>query len=422
MFALVDCNSFFASCERVFRPDLKNTPVIVLSNNDGCVIARTEEAKLLKIPMCAPYFKIKQVCKNNNVKVFSSNFSLYSNFSDRVMKTLNTFTPRLEVYSVDEAFLDLTGMEHLGWHVLGEQIKKTVEKNIGIPVSVGIAPTKTMAKIANHIAKKHKNYDGVCELVKQEDQDFALSLMDVEDIWGVGKSYALKLKRLGISSAKEFRDYKNEKMIKKLFTKVGLQKKMELKGICCFSLNTNIIKKKEIMVSRSFGANVYSKDVLKSSIANYITSAAHKLRKQKSICTVLEVFIRTNPHDDLPQYYVLDNLKFYSGTSDTLKLIKSSHKLVDKMFKLGHGYKKAGVRLKGLYDQEERQIDFFSKKCEQDNDEIMKVIDKINLKEGKEIIKSLACGVNNIAYKMRQDYRSPCYLTAWKDIPKAYCK
>lgn len=246
MIALVDCNSFFCSCERLFRPDLKNVPVIVLSNNDGCAIARTNEAKRLGIKMGDPYFKIRDLCKEKGVAVFSSNFSLYTNVSDRVMRTLATLTPTLQIYSVDEAFLCLEGIRENELADYGRHIKETIEKEVGIPVSVGIAPTKTMAKIANFIGKRSDKAKGVVVLNEKRLQDIALERVGVSDIWGIGRANAKKLESLGIKNAKQFRDYKNETYIKKILTKVGLQTKQELAGISCFPIEIEIEKKKKL--------------------------------------------------------------------------------------------------------------------------------------------------------------------------------
>jgi DNA polymerase V len=249
-FALIDCNSFYCSCERVFRPDLKDMPVIVLSNNDGCAVARTNEAKALGIKMGEPYFKIKEICKNNNVAVFSSNFSLYTNLSDRVMKVISKNCPQVEVYSIDEAFADMKGIRNVTEHAT--RLRSTIMQNVGIPTSIGLAPTKVLAKIANHIAKRSLKANGVVNLNEKRLQDIALKMVEVGDIWGVGRANSQKLKMMGIHTAYDFREFKNERIIQKVFTKVGLQIKHELMGISCFPLNLNIEDKKEIMCSRTF--------------------------------------------------------------------------------------------------------------------------------------------------------------------------
>ncbi len=276
VFALIDCNSFYCSCERVFRPDLNNKPVIVLSNNDGCAIARTSEAKELGIEMGAPYFQIKEFCKENNVAVFSSNFSLYTDLSNRIMRSLANHCPTIEIYSVDEAFVDFTGIRDLTEH--GIFLKEMLLKNIGIPTSVGIAPTKVLAKIANHIAKKSTKANGVVNLIDEKLQDIALKRVKVEDIWGVGRANTKKLNMLGIHTAYDYREFKNEQLIQKLFTKTGLQIKHELMGISCFPLNEDAANKKEIMCSRTFGYQVIDKNTLKESVANYVTKAAERAR------------------------------------------------------------------------------------------------------------------------------------------------
>lgn len=415
VYALVDCNSFYCSCERIFRPDLWNRPVIVLSNNDGCAIARTTEAKALGIKMGDPYFKIKSLCQKNKVAVFSSNFSLYTNISDRVMNTLKKLCPQLDVYSIDEAFCDLTGIKDYTTH--GKLLKETIYQNIGIPVGVGIGPTKVLAKIANRIAKNSKKANGVVSLMDEKFQDIALKMTPVSDIWGVGQASAQKLAQLGIKTAYEFKIFDNEKLIQKIFTKIGLQIKHELMGINCFPLSMEIEKKKEIMCSRTFGATVNDLENLKQSVANYICNAAEKMRRQNSVCTELSVFANTNLFNHSEQFYLYEKIKLQNPTCDSRKLIKSAFDLLDKNFQAGYEYKKAGITLSNFFDSNQFQIDFFSPSDSVRDLRLMQVIDRINYLEGEGTIKIAACGTNDEAWAMNRRFKSPRFTTSWNELP-----
>jgi DNA polymerase V len=414
VFALVDCNSFYCSCERIFRPELKNTPVIVLSNNDGCAIARTTEAKALGIKMGDPYFKIKSFCEKNGINVFSTNFSLYTNISERVMETLRGFAPRLQVYSIDEAFLDLSGMTNLYEH--GQKIKETVYRNVGIPVGVGIAPTKVLAKVANHLAKKSLKANGVVCLMEKRFQDIALERTPVGDLWGIGVRSAEKLNELGIISAKDFRDFEDEALIQGRLTKVGLQIKHELMGIQCFSLELDAERKKEIMCSRTFAQSLCDIESLKECIANYITDACEKLRSQDSLCTQLCVFARTNTHQFSTQSYMYEVVKIKNPTCDTHKMIKYAFELIDRGYRDGVEYKKAGVRLMNFYESTEYQIDFLEVSDQPRDLKLMKTIDRINFLNGSKIIKSMACGTKGISWRMNRQFKSPNYTTKWNEL------
>lgn len=417
VFAMIDCNSFFCSCERLFDPALKDRPVIVLSNNDGCAIARTNEAKALGIKMGDPYFKIKELCRKNSVAVFSSNFSLYTNISERVMNVLKKLGQEIEVYSVDEAWLDITGItdDYLAY---GRVIKETVEREVGIPVGVGIARTKTMSKLANHIAKKSKKSQGVVDLSHGRYWEAALKRVAVGDIWGVGARSAEKLKALGIKSAYDFAYYENDVLIQKLLTKTGLQRKKELKGIRCFNLELDPDKKKVIRSSRTFGAPVYEKQHLKEAVANYITAACEKLRAQQSLCSTLVVFARTSPFKNVPQYYAYEEADLKVATKDTRKLIELGWHLVDKLFKGGYEYKKAGIELHRIVDEGQSQLDFFSKGDSIKDECLMDTIDQVNFYQGGGTVKSMACGVDNKAWRMLRDHKSPRFTTSWYELPK----
>lgn len=419
VFALVDCNSFYCSCERLFRPDLRNRPVGVLSNNDGCFVSRTSELKALGVKMGEPYFKVKNICDKNKVAVFSANFSLYTNLSDRVMATLFEFSPALEVYSVDEAFLDLSGFDEKTIEDYCRHIKETVERNTGIPVGIGIARTKVLAKLANRIAKVDPSTRGVYSVLPPLNLNHALLSVDIGDVWGIGRQSTIKMKMLGIKKAKHLRDYKNDKLIQQEFTKVGRMIQDELREISCFPLNEETPKKKEIMSSRSFGKTVYELAPLRESIASYASLACEKLRKQQSVCQEVEIYIRTNPFKELlPQYARANSIKLDSATCDTRKVIQAAWKLLDEIFINGYEYKKASVKLSKIQDANEHQISFFGGHDTVHDLTIMQTMDKINSRDGHETLKIAACGTNKEAWTMKQVMKSPRYLTGWNDLLK----
>ncbi len=418
IYALVDCNAFFCSCEILFRPDLVGQPVGVLSNNDGCFVSRTKELKRLGVKMGQPYFKVKDLCEKNGVTVFSSNFSLYTNMSDRVMETLSEFTPNLEVYSVDEAFLDLSGFENHNINDYVKKIKTVVEKNTGIPVSIGVGPTKTLAKVANNLAKKSEKSQGIINVLEPRLRDVALKRTKIEDVWGIGKASSAKMKSLGIHNAFDFKDFKNDKLIQKIFTKVGLQRKEELSGCPRFELETRPKKKKQIMCSRTFSQGVFDIESLREGVAHYVSTASEKLRKQDSVCSSVEVFTRTSPFKNVSQYYGFDQRVILSGTSDTRKIIKYAFQALNKLFKAGFEYKKAGVRLTKITDKNQTQMSLFETPDSGDSERLMRAIDFINRKEGPETIKVAACGLKDKAIKLNRNFRSPRYVSGWNQIKK----
>ncbi len=416
--ALIDCNSFYCSCERLFRPDLMNRPVGVLSNNDGCFVSRTNELKRLGVAMGAPYFQVKNICDKNNVAVFSANFSLYTNMSDRVMNTLFEFAPSIEIYSVDEAFLDLTGLDEGSIESYCRNIKKTVEQNTGIPVCVGIARTKVLAKLANRIAKKDESTKGVFSTLKKENLEHALSKSEIGDVWGIGRQSNIKFKILGIKTAKQLRDYQNSYLIQKQFTKVGRMIQDELREISCFPISDEVPKKKEIMSSRTFGSPVFEKSSLRESLASYAGLACEKLRKQNSVCQEVEIYIRTNPFKEIPQYVKSISITLESATCDTRKIIKEAFTLLDEIFVSGYEYKKAAIKLSKIQDKDEYQISLFGKNDSQEDLILMNLMDKINARDGDETLKVAACGTNKKAWFMKQTLKSPRYVTGWSELLK----
>ncbi len=416
IFALVDCNSFYCSCERLFRPDLRARPVGVLSNNDGCFVSRTNELKALGVPMGAPYFQYKNICEKHKVAVFSANFSLYTNMSDRVMNTLFNFTPSLEVYSVDEAFLDLSGFDQKTILEYCCHIKDTVERHTGIPVGIGIARTKVLAKVANKIAKKNASAKGVFSVLNKSTREDALKNFPIEDIWGIGRQNSIKMKALGIHKAILLRDYKNDYMIQKQFTKIGRMIQDELREISCFPINLETPKKKEIICSRSFGVPIFDLPSLRESVACYASLACEKLRKQESVCGEIEVLIHTNPHKDVPQYAKAQKLKLASPTCDTRKIIRAAWSLLDDIFLSGFEYKKALIRLSHIQDASEHQISLFGENDTSDDLALMQTMDRINAREGHEMLKVAACGTNKEAWYMKQILKSPRYVSGWSEI------
>lgn len=414
VFALVDCNSFYCSCERVFQPSLNNKPVIVLSNNDGCAVARTDEAKALGIEMGAPFFKIKDLCHKNNVSVFSSNYTLYGDMSRRVMTLLSEFTPELEVYSIDEAFLSLKGFSR-NLTDYGIEIKSLIKNQTGIPVSIGIAPTKVLAKIANKLSKKGSLKSvGVLSLEKESQITELLKTFPVEDVWGIGRKSAEKLRALRIRTALDLREA-NESMIQKILTIQGRRIVRELKGESCIHLELIEQSKKQIISSRSFGRSVTKIEDLQESIANHVSTAAEKLRRQKSYAKSIIVFIQTNPFKNTPQYYNSGVMNLMTGTSVTNKLIKSSFQILKSIFKDGYEYKKCGVMLVDLYPIKNSQTDLFGLFDTPDEELQMEVLDKINLYHGNGTLKFAACGVNQF-WKMLSEMKSPCYTTRWTEL------
>jgi len=414
MFALVDCNNFYASCERVFRPDLIGKPIVVLSNNDGCVIARSNEAKALGIPMGAPAFMYEDFFKEHNVYVFSANFELYGDMSNRVMNILSEYSPDIEIYSIDEAFLKFEGFERFNLKEYALEIKSKVFKWTGIPISIGIAPTKVLAKVANQIAKKFPEETNGVHIVDSEQKRIkALKWLSVEDVWGIGYQYSKKLKSKGVEKAYHFTQL-NDDMIKKEMKIVGLRIKKELEGQSVLDLEPPAIKK-SISTTRSFETNYTELHQLIERISTFTSVAAEKLRSQNSLCKSMIVFIQTNRHrEDLLQYSKSIEITLPVPTNSTIELAKYAVEGLKKIFKEGCAYKKAGVIL----------YDFVCPNCVQSNlfenintkhNALMKTIDEINAKLGKQKIRLASQDLDRI-WKMRQEKLSPCYTTRLSDI------
>lgn len=411
MVALVDCNSFYCSCEKIFRPDLRNKPVVVLSNNDGAAIAFTKEAKALGFgQMCEAFFKVRDRVKQHNVAVFSSNYSLYDDISKRVMNVLREFSPKVEVYSVDEAFVEVEGDENFDFEAWGRKVRAEIFRKVGMPVGVGISRTKVLAKVSNKLSKKH---NGVCALITDAQIDQALKDFPVRDIWGIGVRSASKLSIFNIKTALELKRFPDEKLIQKHLTKVGREIQDELRGINCLSLESPD-DKKNTGNSRSFGYDVYTKDELREALAQFVSNASRKLRAQNSVCYSLTAFIHTNPFKPGPQYYGIDSIRFTSGTSDVVKLIRGAHEVLDHIYRPGFGYKKGGILLNHIVPRNECQIDLFTEDSS-DNEHLNNVVDMINKKYGPQTVKSGACGINQ-AWKTIHAYKSRHFTTEFNDL------
>ena len=413
MIALVDCNNFYASCERVFRPHLNGVPIVVLSNNDGCVIARSNEAKALKIPMGAPAFKFEKFFEENKVQVFSSNFALYGDMSSRVMNILAGLSPEQEVYSVDECFLDFTGSEtYVDLQEHGLHMRKKVLQWTGIPVSMGFAPTKALSKVANKIAKKfHDRTKGVYIMDSEEKRIKALRWTSIDDVWGVGRQYAKKLQALGVNNAYEFTQLPDN-YIRKIMSVVGLRLKKELQGEACLQLE-EIQTKKSIGTTRSFEKSYFKIEEVDERIATFTAVCAEKLRKQGSLCTSMMVFIQTGAFDKTP-ISRRAVVKFSNATSSSIEMVKSARQALKEMFVPGYAYKKAGVMVMDLRPENEEQLHLFQTKNEQ-HKPIMAAMDKLNRKLGQGKIK-LACQDLDRTWKMKQERLSQRYTTELSEI------
>lgn len=415
LFALVDCNNFYVSCERVFNPELIGKPVIILSNNDGCAVARSNEAKALGIKMAVPVFQIKDIIRDNGVQVYSSNYALYGDMSQRVMQTLTRFSPNLEVYSIDEAFLDLNGRQRTNLSDYGREIKETVEKWTGIPVSVGIAKTKTLAKLANQLAKKSKKANGVLDLSNSKYIDQALAAVTVGDVWGVGRKYAAFLKGKGIENALHLRDADDD-FIKKRMGVVGLRLLNELRGVSCYPLEQSPSRRKSVTVSRTFREAITTIDELLEAVAAYVSRGAEKLRQEHSVAGVLIVYVMTNRFKD-DYYYRSVTLKLPVQTNGTLELIGYVHKGLREIYKKGGRYKKAGILLNDLSSETLIQANFFDTVNRPRAKKLMQAVDVINCEMGSGTIESGALGLShNQGWKTSFKRRSQSYTTHWDHL------
>jgi len=419
MIALIDCNNFYVSCERVFQPTLLGRAMIVLSNNDGCAIARSEEAKALGVQMAQPAFMIEEVIKKNNVAVHSSNYTLYDSMSKRVMQIIKERVPRTEVYSIDEIFADLTGMAYCDLREFAKELKQIVTSSTGIPVSVGIAPTKALAKMANRYAKKTRPDEGVFVADSQELIDAMLSFTGVGDIWGIGKQHEVQLKQAGFLTALDFVQKASEEWVRKTLTVKGQRLYNELKGVSCIEWEEERPTRKAICTSKSFGKLITSKGEVKQAVAKFASACAEKLRKEKSCATKIEVFIKTNPHKpNEKQYEPSVTLDLPVATNLTTELIRYAMKGLELIFQAGYKYQKAGVVVKDLVPETVIQLGIFEEKPPEKDKRLMDCLDQVNKTFGKDTVRFGVQGYGK-AWHLKQGNLSPQYTTNLNHIPKA---
>jgi DNA polymerase V len=426
VFALVDCNNFYASCEKLFDPKLKDRPVVVLSNNDGCVVARSAEVKALGIPMGVPWFQIQAEARRYGIVAFSSNYALYADMSNRVVEVLSDFSPNLEVYSIDESFLDLSGMnmraESLAAY--GVEIRQRVADWLGLAVCVGIAPTKTLAKLANHCAKKGlAGADGVCDFTTLNPGALShlFARIDVGEVWGVGRQIKARLAAMGIQTVRQLRDADAE-TIRARFSVVLERTVCELRGESCLDLQEVVPDKQQIMSSRSFGTLVYERADLEEAVASYIAKAAEKLRAQDSLAGGVQVYIRTNVFKpEVPQYQKGVTVPLPEATADTRVLTQWAIRILRRIYRPGFGYHKAGVMLLDLVPAAKRQLALFDSQGgagDARSGKLMAVLDDINQRYGRQSLRLAAEGVER-SWQMRRGNLSPGYTTSWDGLPVA---
>ena len=413
--ALVDCNSFYVSCERLFNPTIEKKPVVVLSSNDGCVISRSVEAKKLGIKMGEPYFKVKKIVKENDVKIFSTNFALYGDISRRVMKTLKQFSPQMEIYSIDEAFLDLSSVRNENLLEHSYKIRKTILKWTGIPTSIGIGSTKTLSKAANYIAKKEKS--GIIDLVNSKKIDEILSKIRISDVWGVGRQLTKFYIKNGINTAYDLKNMHNG-WIKKNTSVFGSRTAMELRGIPCVSLELHEEKRKNCCVSRSFGKKVTKIEDLSEAITKHCLNAAEKIRLDKQTTKKITIFIRTSPFQMGNNYYANSkNVDLPIRTSDSIILIKQALTALESIYKEGYRYQKTGIILSGLKDVNAYNKNLFSTI---NNDEkrikLMQAIDHTNIKYGRDAL-SVAQARLKKRWNIKRQYSSKIDTACFNFLP-----
>ena len=430
MYAIIDCDNCFVSCERVFRPDLIGKPVCVLSNNDGCVVARSNEAKALGIKAGLPYYQLKERFPNDEVIVFSSNYELYGDITDRVMSLVRKASPTFYRYSIDEGFCDLSGMENYDLKKWGEDLSAFIWKATRMPVSIGIASTKTLAKMASHYAKHYKGYKHCCMIGTEDQRIKALEKYEIEEVWGIGRRYAARLQGMGVKTAFEFASQGESWVRSYLNNVVAIRTWKELNGIDCIPME-EMSKKKSICTSRSFPGMVSDMETLRTSISNFAARCAEKLRKQESVAQTVSVFIDTNHfREDLPQYWNMAEERLLTPSNSTLQIVQTATRCMERIFRKGYSYKRAGVIVMGICPDSGIQTNFidYNKERFEKLKRIDEVLDKINREYGSEKIvlasqQYTAKGGKGKAgvFKdsIKHDFRSPCYTTRWSDIPEA---
>ena len=413
--ALVDCNSFYVSCERLFNPSIIKKPVVVLSSNDGCVISRSTEAKTLDIKMGEPYFKVEKIVKKNDVKIFSSNYSLYGDISRRVMKTLKQFSPQIEIYSIDEAFLNLSSIKDENLLEYGNKIRKTVLKWTGIPTSIGIATTKTLSKAANHIAKEEKT--GVINFINSQQIDKLLAGIKINDVWGIGRQLTKFYIKNGIDTAYQLKNISNS-WIKKSTNVFGSRTAMELRGISCISLEIHQEKRKNCCVSRSFGKKVTELEALKESITTHCLNAAEKIRIDNQTVKKITVFIRTSPFQKDKNYYAnVKDIDLPIRTNDSIELIKQALIALKYIYKKGYRYQKTGIIFSGLRDVSIYKKNLFSTiSSEEQRIRLMKAIDYTNAKYGRNSLSIAQAGLNK-GWNIKKQHSSKIDTASFELLP-----
>ena len=429
-YTIVDCDNAYVSCERVFRPDLNGKPCVVLSNNDGCIVARSNEAKALGIKAGTPYYQLKERFPNGEVTVFSSNYELYGDITDRVMSLVRKATPTFYRYSIDEGFCDLSGMEHLDLKKWGEDLSAFIWKATRMPVSIGIAQTKTLAKMASHYAKHYKGFNHCCMIGTDEQRVKALQGYDIDEVWGIGRRYAARLQATGIKTAYDFASRPESLVRATLNNVVAIRTWKELNGEDVIPME-EISKKKSICTSRSFPGMITDIQDLRTHISNYAARCAEKLRKQQSVTQTVCVFVDTNHfREDLPQYWNMGEERLLTPSSSTQQIVQTATRCTERIFRQGYHYKRAGVIVMGIVPDNGIQTNFVD--YDADRHEKMKkldaVLDKINREYGTETIvlasqqytKKDGKGKADVfADAIKHDFKSPCYTTRWSDIPEA---
>ena len=428
-YGICDCDNCYVSCQRVFRPDLNDKPVVVLSNNDGCVVARSNEAKALGIKAGTPYFQLAQQFPDNKIAVFSSNYELYGELTGRVVSLIRKEAPAYFRYSIDECFVYLDGMENVDLKLWGENLHKKVKQFVGMPISIGIAPNKTLAKMASHFAKKYQGYKHCCMIDTDEKRIKALKLYPIEDVWGIGRRYAAKLQALGVRTAYDFAAH-NGDWVKLTFNNIVIQRTWrELNGEDCVP-NEEMAKKKSICTSRSFNGMISDYDTLRTHVSNYAARCAEKLRQQKTVASIVGVFVNTNAfREDLAQYWNFQEQRLITPTSSSITIIETANEVLKKIYRQGCQYKKAGVIVMGIGADSPIQQDLFDINAEQFEKmkRLDEVIDRINRMQGSETIvlgsqqytrKDGKGKADVFANAIKHDYRSPNPTTRWSDVIK----
>ncbi len=414
MYALIDCNNFYASCERVFRPELRGKPIVVLSNNDGCVIARSNEAKEVGVPMGALAHEYEPLFLEKGVHVFSANFALYGDLSNRIMSILQEYTPEIEIYSIDEAFLKLDGFKYVDLQIYGQEIRERVFMGTGIPISIGIAPTKALSKVANRIAKKFPEKTNACHIIDSDEKRIkALKWLKIGDVWGIGRQHEKRLIKVGVNNAFDLTQM-NDNWIQQNLSIVGLRLKKDLEGIPSIQMD-EIQPKKNIATTRSFERNLTEFSDIKERVTTFAVSCSEKLRKQQSECNAMMIFIHTNFHrKDLPQYSRNIVVKLPFPTNSSIELAKFATDGLKQIFKEGYRYKKAGVIIMNFSPEQQRQLSMFENSNHKHKG-LMKIIDKINTNFGQQKIKLASQDLKRV-WKMKQEKLSQRYTTRIEEI------